>query len=666
MKEFYITTIERVNIREGPGISYKSVAISDEYEEFFVTELKTDESGVTWYKIDEKKYICSKYCLTSVISKKGEKKEKNETKTKTKRYTTIDTNINKIETKLPGANSGESMKDVTDPFGVLSGSIGSIGSPAMNAVLGKFLGSDGSSASQTNLLEMQRRKIFGTPFQFLPSTDIRPNEEINIGRMYATNILSEAPVLSLLPCKPNYLPGISKAEKNQLTKILLNKISEHQNEVASKLGDEFISGLETKYFSTDINYSEYIKYVNFLCRTAAIYMGIGDRLVPGFTTKYKEFNWGAWNKANTALNDEEKAIMGRIEEEVAQKEKGYLGKLEEIYEAGKEVAGEAIGTVVEAGEMAYATVVGKDIQEIDPDFLARIGTEQFYVDFYVTPSTSYSESFANRTEESKFASAMNKGSDLMKELSFALGAHAIDTESFQENIATVSKHMREMAEKIAGNKDNLFSRLLMDAQTIISGSNLIFPKIWHSSERSQSYRAEIKLVTPYSDSESIYLNLLVPMFHLLVFALPRQTSVNSYGSPFIIKAHMSKWFSCEMGIIDSLEIQKSGWNAEGFPTEITMSLGITDLYSALSISKADSPLTLYRGALNQSLLEYMSILCGMNLKRSEFKIKMDMIESLVAAMPGDAKESAKTIIRQTATNMATHILGALGTSGGSF
>ena len=58
--------------------------------------------------------------------------------------------------------------------------------------------------------------------------------------------------------------------------------------------------------------------------------------------------------------------------------------------------------------------------------------------------------------------------------------------------------------------------------------------------------------------QSIFLNCFVPMFHVLGFVLPRQTTANSYESPFLLKAHCGRWFSCEMGVMDSVEINKGG------------------------------------------------------------------------------------------------------------
>ena len=212
--------------------------------------------------------------------------------------------------------------------------------------------------------------------------------------------------------------------------------------------------------------------------------------------------------------------------------------------------------------------------------------------------------------------------------------------------------------------DNILSRLLSDTQTIISGSNIVFPEIYHDSEFSRSYRAEIKLVSPYGDKEAIFLNILVPMMHMLALTVPRQTTVNSYKAPFLIKAHINKWFSCEMGIIDTLEIQKDGWSVDGFPTEVTMSVGFKDLYSALSVSKTDSITSAYMFAQNQALIEYLSVVCGLDMKKSEFQLKAKLIRSIANKFPTDIIDYKEQSVREEAARMAVKIFGGMG--GGRF
>lgn len=315
-----------------------------------------------------------------------------------------------------------------------------------------------------------------------------------------------------------------------------------------------------------------------------------------------------------------------------------------------------------------ADKIASDMANPTDAILNSISTEKYYVSFYVTPSTSYSEAFSNRTEQSAFENLINKGEGMMKELAFLLGANAIDSSVISTSANNLSNEMKEELGKFNLTKgDNVISRLLTDTQTIISGSNIIFPEIYHDSEFARSYRAEVKLVSPYGNRESIFLNIIVPMMHILGFALPRQTSVNSYKSPTLIKAHINKWFSCEMGIIDSLDIQKGGdgsWSVDGFPTEVTISIGFKDLYSALSMSKTDSIEGAYMFAQNEALMEYLSVVCGLDLKKSEYKLKMDLVKAIITKMPTDIIDYKMDEAREVGARKAMNLF--RGMTGGRF
>lgn len=628
--KFKVTTRTKLNVRSGPGTTFDSVGTCKAWETIDIIGVEKDVSGVNWYKIKDGFYICSKFCDVGVTH--PDEKSLNAGK-KTNRMRIVSTQDNSIESSPLG--------------GIITGAGGGIGNALESALNNAF-----GIAQDKSPGMMLKRRVFASPYQFLGTTDIKsdpekPNE--GIGRIYASNIMREAPILSIMPCKPNYLPGLSNDEKTQVAESLFSMVSEATTDLMKSMGQQIIDDIETKYFSTDVDHVEYMKYVNLLCRGASLFMGLGDKTVPGTTIPYKEYDWTNWRLKN-----------GRTER-VMSDDQGFWGntvdslkkKAEELKQGATEVFNSAKDAIM-GEEGTVSTLLN------DPDFMDKISTAQYYVDFYVTPSTSYSESFSNRTDQSAFANALNKGSDMLKEIVFAMGANALDSSVLTESMANIAGSVRKDMERLSGGKDNLFSRLIMDAQTILSGANVIFPEIWKSSERNQSYRAEIKLVSPYGTTEAIYLNTLVPMFHILAFTLPRQVSVNAYGAPFLIKAHINRWFSCEMGIIDSCEIQKGGWNVDGFPSEITISLSFKDLYSALPISKIDSLTSAYKFALNQSLMEYLSVLCGLNLKTSEMLTKYNMLTALLKNTPSDFIDNVTAEAQQDVVNGMARVLGNFG------
>lgn len=624
---FTITTTSKINARSGPGITYEVVGSCGAWEMLTAIGVEQDVAGVNWYKIKENCYVCSKFCDVGISHPTDSKKRDGSSNKRMRFVSTQDDNDISINPRVPNITySGSGLDIALDSF--ISSSV------AGNTAVATF-----------------KRRIFASPYQFLPSTDIRinPDEQESrgdVGRVYASNILREAPILSIMPCKPNYLPSLDQKEKDQIQEALINLVSESVTDLMKGAAQGTIDDMQTKYFSTDVDYVEYMKYVNALCRGASLFMGLGESMVPGTTKKYKEYNWSHWREADEFQGQSYDGTW----ENAKKTAEGILDRFD--YGADK------ISDIYERNNGSFGDTLR------DPEFMELVSTARYYVDFYVTPSTSYSESFSNRTEQSAFANALNKGSDMLKEMTFLMGANALDSAALTSSMASISQNMRKDLERLNNGKDSLFSRLLLDAQTIISGSNIIFPEIWHSSERNQSYRAEIKLISPYGTREAIFLNTLVPMFHILAFTLPRQTGVNSYGSPFLVKAHINKWFSCEMGIIDSCEIQKGGWNVDGFPSEITISISFRDLYSALPLSKVDSLQSAYYFAMNQSLLEYLSVLCGLNLKTSEFMKKFDMLTALLKNTPSDMVENAYAEVQQGVINGISRILGNIG--GGKF
>ena len=64
---------------------------------------------------------------------------------------------------------------------------------------------------------------------------------------------------------------------------------------------------------------------------------------------------------------------------------------------------------------------------------------------------------------------------------------------------------------------------------------MVFPEIWSDSKFSRSYTCEIKLVSPDPSPLSVYMNVLVPLFHLIALVGPRAVpgNPNGYTNPFL-------------------------------------------------------------------------------------------------------------------------------------
>ena len=599
-----INTPSGVNVRQGPGTTYDADTAMSNGDSAGIQEVSTDANGTKWYKTGGG-WVCGDYVDVKDDGSGGSS----------------------------GGGSGSGPTPIPTDTSKVNSNVSSEASKS-DSVSGKGITdyltqSLSDSVTSDDALQLYKRRIFGLPHQFLSSCDTRPNSG-NLGRIYTQNIISETPVLSILPCKPNYLPSLDDEKKKGILDAMVSLTNDLVSDAGKTLAQDEISKVETKYFSVDLDHVEYMKYVNFLLRSCAVFMGIGDKIVPGTTETYASYRWENYRVSNTLDNSKTSSSL--------------------------------TSSVSEDG-LAKTAAKGMESATDTQAMMDAISTENYYVNFFMSPSSSYSESMTNRTEQSQFESLLGKGEGMMKELAFLLGTGAVNQANMAASTQKLTSEMKSALQKFNGG-DGILSRLLSNVNTVIAGSNIVFPEIWHESSFDRSYRAEIKLMTPYGDKESIFLNLFVPWMHLLVFVLPKQTSANSYGTPFLIKAHSNKWFSCEMGIIESMETTKGGWTADGFPTELSINISFKDLYSSLMMSKVDTPVNAYMFTQNQGLMEYLSVQCGLDLKKSEYKLKLDLIKAIVSNMPKDAIDNTAQEIRQKAARKAMEIFN--NTTGGRF
>jgi hypothetical protein len=238
-----------------------------------------------------------------------------------------------------------------------------------------------------------------------------------------------------------------------------------------------------------------------------------------------------------------------------------------------------------------------------------------FVQFYVKADGAVSESASNRTEASKLESMFTSGQEMLKEVAFIANSGGLDATEVQSWLDNAADALNDtLFSSSTGAISGVLSRLMSAGSNVIKGDNMVFPEIYQSSEYTKSYPVTIDLRCPYGNRYSYYLNILVPLFHILALAIPKQTTANTYGSPFLVKAYMPGWFSCNLGIVDSIQIDKNpdgdAFTVDGFPTRIQVTVNIKDLYSDLAITPSGD-ITLF--VANSSLIEYIATCCGINL-----------------------------------------------------
>lgn len=215
-------------------------------------------------------------------------------------------------------------------------------------------------------------------------------------------------------------------------------------------------------------------------------------------------------------------------------------------------------------------------------FASHFYTGDKSVVFYIDGADNITDNFSNSTTESSLASTINSFSDQAKEIKFLLGSNSVLGQA-AENIGEL---IGEASSGIGGSIADFFaSGMLSDimntgVSTIINGGKLVFPKIWADSSFDRSYNFEVKLRSPDHDNLSIFLNVMVPLVHLLALTLPKGMGdekegdiidPNGYISPYFCKAYMKGMFNIDMGLITNMTVSKGAtaqWNDNGVPTQI--------------------------------------------------------------------------------------------------
>ena len=108
------------------------------------------------------------------------------------------------------------------------------------------------------------------------------------------------------------------------------------------------------------------------------------------------------------------------------------------------------------------------------------------------------------------------------------------------------------------------------------------------------------------------MNIVVPLMHLIALAAPRLVSANSVASPFLVQAFIPGMCTCQLGIVQSLRIEKNPSqkhvSVNGYPLDIKVEMQIEELYNAMSISPANDPASFL---FNETLNDYMANLAGL-------------------------------------------------------
>lgn len=454
--------------------------------------------------------------------------------------------------------------------------------------------------------------VIGLPFQFLNTADPRIGGN-RYGKQYVEEILYDMPLAILRPGSPTMSPndtgnsglvgnimkyknlyntymkgkGFKSAILGEDNTFSLTPNSESDVGLFEQIFADLFIGKYSRFYMFVQNYTLYVEYVNTLCHLFAAFLDIGE--------KYYVTNNG--------------------------KKVKYIN-YDDTWETAESDDGASIRNMYGGGRGIYV---------------------------YYEPDSSINRTFSNQTKVSELEGSVNQLSSVSKEWQFVMGAAGIGNGSFGQGLFDFSA----LQSNLSGALGRLFANASEGITTILTGNRMDMPDIYDDSTNEGQINMRIKLVSPYGDRESIFLYVLRPLARLLAFSVPRQLGPNSYTSPFIVQAFSKGQFNVQLGIVDTLSVEKCGNGGESYsvnniPTELEVSLTISDLYDFVSLSNeyvgtkitgfwtglmnalsAVNPLGSTKAAKllfnNIGLIDFAAAYCGFNLNMPSQDVALTLL-----------------------------------------
>ena len=506
-------------------------------------------------------------------------------------------------------------------------------------------------------------QLFGLPYQFLNSVDPRINR-INkyVGRNYINRILNEAPVATIIPGDPYYLPGVSKEARNTFTDAFLEAstgtIDQLQTLISDSNDETSSKNDKIRLYDFKSNYFEYIRYVNILCRACADLLGISNEEYKYIrnrdssgdssweTMNFSDFDWKNYRWNGTGYQSMAvsgaKAATKYIGDAAESAFTSMIGKIKQL---GSSIVNTATGgkskksndKTTGANEQRNINLTNPDTDNLDreeTDGMEKAFRKVNFVQFYTNPDgTGVDETFSNESGSPGIKSTLEDAATKLKDLEFLTSTAGADEtadtlKQFASDIMSGASSALNLDSSGSNNIESVLARITDIGSNLITGANVIMPDIYQSSSYGKSYDLSVTLKALYGNKVSYYMDILVPAMHLLALVLPRQNTANTYKSPFLVKVFVDGLFTCNLGLVTSFSINKTGVpesrNIDGLYTEWEVRLSIKDLYSDLTMTPSNHPLLFLN---NSSLIDYLSINCGLNFLEPRLSKKLSMLVS---------------------------------------
>jgi hypothetical protein len=289
--------------------------------------------------------------------------------------------------------------------------------------------------------------------------------------------------------------------------------------------------------------------------------------------------------------------------------------------------------------------------------------------FYCEGSSTVSESASNEVSESSLAGKTKGISDQAREQMFIAGETFNETgnrANIKEQLAKSSEKNGSVdwtslgmdlmatagqavgtAGQLTNDPTTAIAALMAGGSNINAGEHLMFPKIWRNSTFDKSYNLQFKFVSPYGDSASIYEYVYLPFLMLMALAFPRQQSPDSYKAPMLMRLDCPGYFNADMAMVTNFSFVKGGsnnlWTPGNLPLAIDVTMTVTDLYPTLSVASNYRLLK-----QNIGLSAFLDNMCGLNVNSlnlaANIKSSIAQKTAIFAGAEGDIITKAKDAI----------------------
>lgn len=496
----------------------------------------------------------------------------------------------------------------------------------------------GKYSASSSYLRDYTNRVFGAPFQLLDSVDKR-FDTVNpyLGNEYLRNFTLNSPILHIRPGMPKYTGGTtqSKLLQNIRTSYAssnsgnMSFVSSFLTGLASSTIFNAGSKLQRRMFGFRETYYDYMQHVNYMCRSMAIFLNLTDnKKYPTGTfvsvsdtykeEEFKEFTSIKWEnyrmmRHSTVLNPKDYLLknfqatgLSVVSSVVSNGISGYIDfinpfnnkSLSEIFTSGWEKINEAFDTASET------TIIGNVSDKISA------------VEFVVEPS-QFDDILANNVKNSAIETAIDTlRSSIGSEIGYITNSNAAP-EILEQAMNFLGNGLESISTNLSGlvqgsGSTGFLTNLFSGAIQSIRGQKMIYPKIYDPADSELNYQFTVNLSSPYGDPYNYYMNIVVPLMHLIALVAPRMVTANTISSPYLVQAYIPGMCTCNLGIITNMTITKNKnsnhVSVNGFPLDIKVTFTITELYNALSISPANDPASFL---FNETLNDYMANLAGL-------------------------------------------------------